>query len=180
MGLGLSQKDTEVLMNKFDLNRDGEVSADEILKVLQGGNSTGPSVDHILLKLAAQGNQFSTLKDYAKYLIRQFDRDNDGIISFTELCDGLAKLSLNVSATEKQALMDRLDIDRDGRISEKELYRALQNAEAPSKRLGGVNSVVDSVLRKIASGADEAQDMRDYAKKLIRKFDKNSDGLISV
>jgi hypothetical protein len=67
MGLGLSQKDTEALMNKFDLNRDGEVSADEILKVLQGGNSTGPSVDHILLKLASQGNQFSTLKEYAKY-----------------------------------------------------------------------------------------------------------------
>jgi Ca2+-binding EF-hand superfamily protein len=39
--------------------------------------------------------------------------------------------------------MDRLDIDRDGRITEKELYRVLQNAEAPSKRLGGVGTIVD-------------------------------------
>jgi Ca2+-binding EF-hand superfamily protein len=35
-------------MNKFDLNRDGEVSADEILRVIQGGNPTEPSVDHII------------------------------------------------------------------------------------------------------------------------------------
>jgi Ca2+-binding EF-hand superfamily protein len=53
MGISLNQKDSETLMKKFDLNRDGEVSADEILRVLQGGNSSGPSVDHIILKLSA-------------------------------------------------------------------------------------------------------------------------------
>jgi Ca2+-binding EF-hand superfamily protein len=76
--------------------------------------------------------------------------------------------------------MDRLDLDRDGSITEKELYRVLQNAEAPNKRLGGIGSVVDKTLKKIASGADDSNDMRAYAKKLIRKFDKNSDGLISI
>jgi Ca2+-binding EF-hand superfamily protein len=77
------------------------------------------------LKLAAQGNSFPTMKDYAKSLIRKFDRDSDGIITFQELCDGLSKMNLNVSMQEKQALMERLDIDRDGRITEKELYRVL-------------------------------------------------------
>jgi Ca2+-binding EF-hand superfamily protein len=143
MGISLNQKDTESLMKKFDLNRDGEVSSDEILKVLQGGNASGPSVDHIILKLAAQGNSFGTMKEYAKSLIRKFDRDSDGIITFQELCDGLSKMNLNVSISEKQALMDRLDLDRDGRITEKEIYRVLQNSEAPNKRLGGIGNVVD-------------------------------------
>jgi calcium-binding protein CML len=180
MGVNLNQKDSETLMNKFDLNRDGEVSADEILKVLQGGTPSGPSVDHIILKLAAQGSSFPTMKDYAKSLIRKFDRDNDGIITFTELCDGLSKMDLKVSMQEKQALMDRLDIDRDGRITEKEMYRVLQNAESPHKRLGGITNIVEKVLKKIASGADDSNDMREYSKKLIRKFDQNSDGLISM
>lgn len=120
------------------------------------------------------------MKEYAKNLIRRFDRDNDGIITFSELCDGLAKMGLNVSLSEKQALMDRLDLDRDGKITEKEMYRVLQNAESPHQRLGGISNIVDIVLRKIASGADDSNDMREYAKKLIRKFDKNSDGLISM
>jgi Ca2+-binding EF-hand superfamily protein len=41
------------------------------------------------------------MKDYAKSLIRKFDRDNDGIITFQELCDGLSKMNLNVSISEK-------------------------------------------------------------------------------
>ena len=65
------------------------------------------------------------MKDYAKSLIRKFDRDSDGIITFQELCDGLVKMNFNISISEKQALMDRLDIDRDGRITEKEIYRVL-------------------------------------------------------
>ena len=54
------------------------------------------------------------MKDYAKHLVRKFDKDSDGIISFQELCDGLARMSIFISNQEKQALMERLDIDRDG------------------------------------------------------------------
>ena len=51
--------------------------------------------------------------------------------------------------------MDTLDLDRDGKITEKEMYRVLQNAESPSRRLGGIGNVVNQTLKKIASGADE-------------------------
>lgn len=82
-------------MSKLDLNRDGEVSADEILTVLSSSGHGGPvgslnsSVDKVIDKLAAGGKGFASMKDYAKSLIRKFDRDNDGIITFQELCDGL-------------------------------------------------------------------------------------------
>jgi Ca2+-binding EF-hand superfamily protein len=38
--------------------------------------------------------------------------------------------------------MDRLDIDRDGRITEKEIYRVLKNADSPHSRLGGLENIV--------------------------------------
>jgi Ca2+-binding EF-hand superfamily protein len=70
------------------------------------------------------------MKDYAKNLIRKLDRDNDGIITFQELCDGLSKLNISVSHSDKQALMNRLDIDRDGKITEYELIRVLSDGVA--------------------------------------------------
>jgi len=168
-------------MNKLDINRDGEVSADEILRALNTGASyaKGSSVTQILKTLIQGADSFPSLKDYARSLIRRFDFDSDGIITFNELCEGLSSMNLNVPLSDKQALMDRLDIDRDGRITEKEIYRALQTVEAPAKRLGGVNSVVDQTLKKLASGAENPKDLQGYAAKLIQKFDKDSDGLIS-
>jgi Ca2+-binding EF-hand superfamily protein len=156
-------------MNKLDINRDGEVSADEILRALNTSSSfsKGSAVTQILKSLLSGSDSFPSLRDYARSLIRRFDFDSDGIITFSELCDGLASLNLSVSPADKQSLMDRLDIDRDGRITEKELYRALQSVEAPAKRLGGVNSVVDQTLKKLASGAENPKDLRGYAAKLI-------------
>lgn len=90
------------MVNRLDLNRDGEVSGDEILRVLEGygtghSHSYKSSIDMVINKLIAGGKSFSNLRDYSKSLIRKWDRDNDGIITFTELCDGLAKMSININ-----------------------------------------------------------------------------------
>jgi Ca2+-binding EF-hand superfamily protein len=89
-------------MHRLDLNRDGEVSADEILGVISGGQTvSSSSIDKLVEKLAAGGKSFSSVKDYARALIRKFDRDNDGIITFEELCDGLIKMNIKVSYAEQ-------------------------------------------------------------------------------
>jgi Ca2+-binding EF-hand superfamily protein len=90
-------------MNKLDLNRDGEVSAEEILSVLSPNGGAGSiaslntSVDRLVERLAAGGKGFPSMKDYARSLIKKFDRDSDGIITFNELCEGLIKMNINVS-----------------------------------------------------------------------------------
>ena len=95
IGIYLTQKEVQSLMLKFDLNSDGEVSANEILTVLTStgvgapSGSLNSSVDKLIDKLAAGAKGFSSMKEYTKNLIRKFDRDNDGIITFQELCDGL-------------------------------------------------------------------------------------------
>lgn len=76
--------------------------------------------------------------------------------------------------------MRKLDIDRDGQITEKEMYRVLSSVEVPhNPRLTSTSQTVESTLRKILSGADDINDLRAYSKKLIQKFDKNNDGIIS-
>jgi Ca2+-binding EF-hand superfamily protein len=119
------------------------------------------------------------LREYASHLIRKFDRDSDGIITFQELCDGLGKLSIFVTQHDKKALMDRLDIDRDGRITETEIYKALSGSSDKGASYGST-LVAENTLRKIAAGAKSYPTMNEYVRDLVRKFDRNSDGLLSM
>lgn len=186
MGIFLSAREKQALMNKLDLNRDGEISQEELFKVLNSSSTTlsskalTTSIDHVIKSLADGANSFPSMRDYARHLIRQFDRDGDGIITFQELCEGLVKLNFLISNQEKQALMKKLDMDRDGQITEKEMYRVLSSVEVPrNPKLTSTSQTVETTLRKILSGADDINDLRGYAKKLIQKFDKDNDGIIS-
>jgi Ca2+-binding EF-hand superfamily protein len=183
LGIFLAQSEQKALMQKIDLDRDGEVTTQEILSALQpygSSSSSSSGVDSILKRLAADGKSYSSLREYAAFLIRKFDRDNDGIISFQELCDGLAKLSIPVSQQDKKALMDRLDIDRDGSVTETELYKALSSVGGKGSGSSGYGAtlVAENTLKKI--GAKQFPSLNEYVKDLVRKFDKNSDGLLSM
>ena len=68
--------------------------------------------------------------------------------------------------------MERLDIDRDGKITEHELVRVFSG--------GASQEIVEQTLRKIASGAKSFSSMQDYVRDLVRRFDRNSDGLLTI
>ena len=180
IGISLTNKEIQALMTKLDLNRDGEVSAEEILKTLSSvgtgfavsSSSSSSTLDNVISKMVLNGKSFPSLKDYAKHLIRKWDKDSDGIITFSELCDGIYKLNIMISQQDKKALMDLLDIDRDGKITETELFRVLSG--------GNASEIIDQTLRKIAGGAQGYSNLGDYTRELVRKFDKDNDGLISI
>ena len=67
------------------------------------------------------------MRALSKRLIRKFDLDSDGIISFKELSNGLKSLNIFLTGDERDALMNKLDTNKDGDISEKELYKALSS-----------------------------------------------------
>jgi len=75
-------------MERLDLNRDGEVSAEELYEIIKSVDSTftsgqlSNSVDWVIKRLTDDAGTFPSIKDYARGLIRKFDRDSDGIISF--------------------------------------------------------------------------------------------------
>ncbi len=90
-------------MKRLDLNRDGEISGDELYKVLSKVDSKltkaqlKHSIDQLLRKLASGADEFPSMKDYVKTLMKQFDKNNDGLISFEELCEGLKFYKVNLN-----------------------------------------------------------------------------------
>ena len=115
------------------------------------------------------------MRDYARALITRFDQDFDGVITFQELCDGLDSFEIDMSVKDRMALMKKLDVDADGEISEIELSRALQSVDAEM-----TNESVNTALKKIAAGSEGSSSLREYVKDLVKKFDHNSDGLVSI
>lgn len=186
MGISLNSREVAALMDKLDLDKNGEITQEELYKVLLGYEILGQprmnaaqlSVDQALKKLASGADTFSSMREYVRFLIKQFDSNNDGIINFEELSAGLRSLGINLNQVEAQALMKKLDLNRDGRISEDELLKILSGATSEIMAPGVLHQAIEQALKKIATGADDYNDLRGYAKSLIKRFDRNQDGQI--
>ena len=134
--------------------------------------------DIALKKLAAGAEEYSNMREYVNVLIRNFDYDQDGAITFTELCEGVKRMNIVISLKEKQALMKQLDLDSNGSLSADELYSVLSRVDTKLSKKD-LQASIENALRKIASGAEEYSSMRDYVNVLFKNFDINFDGLIS-
>lgn len=118
------------------------------------------------------------MREYVRFLIKKFDFDNDGIITFNELCDGIRSLNIFLTLKERQALMKALDLNNDGELSADELYKVLSKVDVKFTN-SQLKEQIDNVLKKIASGAEDYSSMKEYVKDLMNKFDSNYDGFIS-
>lgn len=105
------------------------------------------------------------MKEYARHLIRKFDNNSDGIINFQELCEGLSRMNILITNQEKAGLMKKLDIDRDGQITEKEMLFVLTGSQTNqrSPRISNNSGLLEKVLMKIANGAEDINNMRQYS-----------------
>ena len=130
-------------------------------------------VEEALKKLARGADDYPSLKDYARALIKKWDTDLDGIISFAELCDGLKSLNITLTLKDRMALMKRMDLNSDGQISDIEVYRAMSSVETQLTK-----DTVDQAMRKIVLQAEEFANLKEYCKVLVQRFDGNQDGLI--
>lgn len=99
--------------------------------------------------------------------MRRFDENHDGLITVSELVEGLRKMGIFLSAREKQALMNKLDLNRDGEISQEELFKVL-NSSSTTLSNKALTSSIDHVIKTLADGANSFPSMREYAKHLIR------------
>jgi Ca2+-binding EF-hand superfamily protein len=135
MGIFLTPEEREAIMSKFDNNRDGNISDQEIYKVLssvdtrQLAEMAKESAEVALKKLASGAEDYGSMKDYVKFLIKRFDYDGDGIITFNELCEGIKSIHIFLTLKERQALMRALDLNYDGELSQEELYKVLSKVD---------------------------------------------------
>lgn len=167
-------------MRKLDVDRDGEITYIELSKALQTveRDIIRDAVETATKKIAAGSEDYPTMREYVKALFKKFDINNDGLITFQELGDGLKKIQIFISQREKQALMEKLDLNRDGEISEGELLKILQNTDS---RLNNyqLSSSIEQVVRRLLEGSNKFSSLKEYARSLIRQFDNNSDGIIN-
>lgn len=69
------------------------------------------------------------MREYVKFLIKRFDGNSDGIVSFEELTSGLRSLHINLTNREKISLMKKLDLNKDGELSADELHKVLSKVD---------------------------------------------------
>jgi hypothetical protein len=59
------------------------------------------AADIALKKIASGAENYSSMKEYVRILMQQFDSDGDGLIAFNELAEGVRKLNINLTLKEK-------------------------------------------------------------------------------
>jgi Ca2+-binding EF-hand superfamily protein len=84
MGISANNQDKKELMERLDIDRDGQITENEIIRVLGGGDATGV-VEDTLMKIVSGAKNYKSITDYVKDLVRRFDNNNDGLLSVYEL-----------------------------------------------------------------------------------------------
>ena len=110
--------------------------------------------------------------------MRKFDRNSDGLLSLQELTDGLGKIGIFLTQKENQALMFKFDLNSDGEVSANEILSVLTSTGL-GVPAGSLNSSIYKLVDRLAAGAKGFASMKEYAKSLIRKFDRDNDGIIT-
>jgi Ca2+-binding EF-hand superfamily protein len=105
----------------------------------------------------------------------RYDTDGDGLINLQELTRGLEHDMIKSTPEERRALFNFLDVDRDGNISQEEIYNAL------IKSGGGKSSGnIETNLQKIKQGASRFKSVEEFVKYLFNKYDADRSGTLSV
>ena len=94
-------------MQKLDLDCNNKISHHELHAALSSVSTSDLAshaydvADIALKKLVAGAEEYSNMREYVNSLIRKFQKDNNGIITFTELCEGLKRLNIFLTLKER-------------------------------------------------------------------------------
>jgi|LauGreDrversion4_2_1035121.scaffolds.fasta_scaffold17702_1 Ca2+-binding EF-hand superfamily protein len=88
-------------------------------------------------------------------------------------------MNVRLEDSEVRSLFTRLDVDRDGSVTNYELYAAIFTAlESSPKYNSHKFTATDTVMWMIKKAGDKYPVLREYVDFLMRKFDFDNDGLI--
>ncbi|PRQ45614.1 putative EF-hand domain pair protein [Rosa chinensis] len=139
-GAGSSREELKKIFDKFDKNGDGRICCDELRA--------------IFLELGSE-----TTSEEVKTIMAEFDKDGDGRIDLDEFAEVLN----GGSTKDLRDAFDLYDLDKNGRISAKELHEVL-------KRLGQKCSLKDceKMIRSVDADGDRHVNFEEF-KKMMKK-----------
>lgn len=137
------------------------------------------TVDEIIVKVKKGAAKYPSYKHFVSSIMRRYDTDNDGMLNFRELSDGLSNDGIYLTHEEKLVLMKHLDEDCDGVITRDELFHALLLDSRHRRNHHNPKVNVDHVLRRIRQGAESFASVDEFVKYLFLKLDTDGSGALS-
>lgn len=194
----ISEKEKLALMKELDKDRDGGISQQELYNALsqpkqitrQISNSTNgvklpgfngqalTGMDKILIQIRKAVSHYKSMQEQIIGLMRIFDLDNDGLISYLELVDGVKSLGIQAKKNDMIDLMNRIDANKDGFITQVELYKAL-DLKAQHSEYQGTSVSIDQVLVKLKRGSEKYHNLNEYVNYLYDQFASTNSAYMS-
>jgi Ca2+-binding EF-hand superfamily protein len=141
LGKGLKSIDVKAtdqehlaLMRTLDRDRDGGISKFELFSALeqefgntkaQANTLPGFAIENIINQIKKKIDPYKSQGEQILNLMKIFDKDQDGLISFNELVDALRVLGIKATRGDVMDLMNRIDLDKDGIVTQMELTKCL-------------------------------------------------------
>lgn len=116
-GLGLSGADQDQaadMMESFDTNHDGQIDAQEFCSIYES-----------LVRDEGEGKWVEDVKD----AFAIFDKDGDGLITVEELGLVLSSLGINHGVDARRSMINKVDMDGDGKINLAEFMLMMQSSK---------------------------------------------------
>ena len=141
----VSNKEKEIkdIFNKYDSNRDGNVTSDELANILKAINInvSDEEIKEIIEELELEGNNEINYEDFVSIVNRRekdvdteeevlkafkfFDKEGNGLININDLKHIMITVSKNLSELEIDDMLKEADLDMDGFINYEEFIRSL-------------------------------------------------------
>jgi len=139
------------LMTTFDVDKDGELNAEELLPALQSlGVAVGPGqIREILARFDADASGTIDLVELSSIVrtaqaFQRYDTDNSGAIDLDELREALRKLGLRAGGDDVQALFRRYDVDGNGTIELHEFAVLVRDLQLYTSFDSNCNGAIDA------------------------------------
>ena len=141
----VSDKEKEIkdIFDKYDSNRDGNVTSDELANILKAINLdvSDEEIKEIIEELELEGNNEINYENFVSIVNRRekdvdteeevlkafkfFDKEGNGLININDLKHIMITVSKNLSEPEIDDMLKEADLDMDGFINYEEFIRSL-------------------------------------------------------
>ena len=147
LGLDLSEVEARRLVNRFDVDGDGQLDYQDFVEFAEDGRKRHDSTSAIVPKFRKEMQHLAEGRDGSVdpwRVFRELDRSRSGRVNKQDFERGMEKMGLGLSSREVRQLFDCFDFDGDGEIRFNEFEDFVvdggDTARRSSGRGGGVGS----------------------------------------